>query len=155
MTGLASNRVDADTRLRAALASGAAAERFERMAAGLGGPSDLLENFDKYLPRAPVQRAVLAQDAGFVSKVDVRGLGNAIVELGGGRKLVNQVLDLSVGLTNVAGKGQAVQAGQELAIVHARDEADAERVAMLVRNAFVIASEAPAPTALYRWYEGK
>jgi len=72
----------------------------------------------------------------------VRGLGNAIVELGGGRKRNDQVLDVAVGLTGIAGKGQPVKAGQELAIVHARDEADAERVAALVRKAFVIGSEA-------------
>ena len=36
-----------------ALASGAAAERFARMCAALGGPADLLDDPDRHLPRAP------------------------------------------------------------------------------------------------------
>src|SRR5207342_823291 len=114
MTGLAGNRHDADTQLRGALASGAAAERFERMVAGLGGPCDLLEKFDDYLPRAPVQREVGAEADGFIAAMDVRGLGNAIVELGGGRKRNDQTLDLAVGLSGIAPKGRPVRAGQTL-----------------------------------------
>ena len=48
--------LDADP--AAALHSGAAAERFAAMVAGLGGPADLLERPDAHLPVAPVTLAV-------------------------------------------------------------------------------------------------
>jgi len=152
MGGIARDLAEADAKLRAALSSGAAAERFGRMVAALGGPRDFLERADAYLPRAPVRMAVPADADGYVVGVDVRGLGNAIVELGGGRKVVDQVLDLSVGLSGIVGRGARVHKGQPLAIVHARDEADAGRVAAFVRRSFEIGTQAPVAAPLYQWY---
>ena len=153
MGGLARDRADARQRLRAALDSGAAAERFGRMVAGLGGPADFIERSEAYLPKAPVQRAVLAESAGFVAAMDVRGLGNAVVELGGGRKVPGQSLDLSVGLSGVVDLGRRVERGDTLAVVHARSDAEAEEAGARVRQALAIA-DAPGPTLpLYRWYE--
>jgi thymidine phosphorylase len=152
MCGVARDAADANARLEAALASGSAAEKFARMVAMLGGPADLLERPGRYLGAAPVTRAVNAESAGWVGAQDVRDLGNCIVELGGGRKVTDQALDLSVGLSQVLGRGQRVEAGQPLAIVHARTEDDASRVAKRVRRAFVITPEAPPAVALYQWY---
>ncbi|MEB5494767.1 thymidine phosphorylase, partial [Burkholderia pseudomallei] len=52
MGGLAADAHDARRRLRAVLESGAAAERFARMVAALGGPADLVERPERHLPRA-------------------------------------------------------------------------------------------------------
>ncbi len=49
------------SRLEDALASGRAAERFARMVAALGGPSDLLDRPEAHLPAAPVRRRVEAR----------------------------------------------------------------------------------------------
>ena len=73
-------------RLEAALDSGAAAERFARMVAALGGPSDLIEDPDRHLPAAAVVRPALPQVPGVIGAMDLRRIGLAIVELGGGRR---------------------------------------------------------------------
>lgn len=121
-----------------ALTSGAAAERFARMIEGLGGPGDLLERPDAYLPAAPVIRAVLPDEPGHVSTVDLRMLGIAIVRLGGGRTRPDMRVDHAVGLDEVAGIGEAVGAGRPLAIVHARTEAAARQAEHELRAAFRI-----------------
>ncbi|HEY8328973.1 MAG TPA: thymidine phosphorylase, partial [Rhodanobacter sp.] len=120
MGGLARDRGEADRRVRTALDSGAAAERFARMVSALGGPADLLERPDAHLAVAPIQRAVLASESGHVAAVNVRALGQVVVDLGGGRTQPEQALDHAVGLAEVIGRGDAVDAGQPLAIVHAR-----------------------------------
>ncbi|MFA6985400.1 MAG: thymidine phosphorylase [Arenimonas sp.] len=150
--GLASDAADAEARLRVALSSGAAAERFARMVAALGGPKDLLERPEAHLPRAPVQRAVLAVRGGHVTALDVRALGMAVVQLGGGRIVPEQTLDHAVGLTAVAGRGESIETGQHLAIVHARSESDAELAAAVVRAAFRIEDSAPAAQPLLQWH---
>jgi len=150
--GLAGNADDADARLRVALSSGAAAERFARMVAALGGPKDLLERPEAHLPRAPVQRAVLAAHGGHVAALDVRALGMVVVQLGGGRIVPEQTLDHAVGLTAVAGRGERIERGQPLAIVHARREADADVAEAVVRTAFRIADTAPQAESLLRWH---
>jgi thymidine phosphorylase len=151
--GLAADGVEADRRLRHALDSGAAAERFARMVAALGGPIDLLERPDAHLAQAPVQLAALAADGGYLSALDVRALGQVAVELGGGRKLPGQPIDHSVGLASVLGRGSRVEAGQPLAIVHARSEADAQRAVDSVRQAMVVADAAPTPVPLMHWHD--
>jgi thymidine phosphorylase len=118
-----------------ALASGAATERFERMVAALGGPADLVEHADRRLPSAPVHRAVTAARPGIVRAVDARALGLAVVQLGGGRRRAEDSIDPAVGLADVVGVGEPVDAGRPLAIVHARSATDAEEAATRVRLA--------------------
>jgi thymidine phosphorylase len=130
-----------------ALASGAAAERFARMAAALGGPADLLDDPARHLPAAPELLAIHPGATGPVTRIDVREVGVAVLELGGGRRREDQPVDHAVGLTDVAGLGEEVgPGGRPLAIVHARDRAAAERAGARLRAAFSVGGEArPGP----------
>ena len=121
--------VDADP--ETALASGAAAERFARMVAALGGPADLLDAPERHLADAPVRREVTG-GAGVVTRVDVRALGLVVMELGGGRRRETDDIDPAVGLTGVAGLGEDAA---RLAVVHARDEQSAAAAEDAVRAA--------------------
>jgi thymidine phosphorylase len=124
-----------------ALASGAAAEMFAAMATALGGPADLLESPQRHLPQAPVIGAVSPADAGYVSAIDVRAVGVAIVALGGGRARETDPVDHAVGLTEVAALGEAVAPGNDsrpLAILHARDQASFEQAAAALRAAVTV-----------------
>lgn len=136
-----------DGRRRAgeALASGRAAERFGRMVALLGGPADLLERPDAHLPRAPVVRPLAATAGGFVTAIDARALGLAIIRLGGGRRRAEDAVDPAVGLADVLEVGAPVQPGSPLALVHARDKSSADAVAAELRNAFQIGPNRPTP----------
>jgi thymidine phosphorylase len=121
------------------LESGAAAECFSAMVVGLGGPAELIEAPSRHLPSAPVTRAIEPSEAGAVSAIDVRAVGIAVVNLGGGRAREDDVVDHSVGLTEVAALGERVEpGGRPLALVHARDEDSARRAADAVRAAYVV-----------------
>lgn len=152
MGGLATDEVKARGKLNQALDSGAAAERFERMVAGLGGTHSLFANIDTWLPQAPVQQTIFASRSGFVGQIDVRALGQIVVALGGGRSQPGQAIDHAVGLSAVLGRGVAVAAGQPLAIVHARTRAMAESAADSVLCAFRIDDEPPTTNPLLRWH---
>jgi thymidine phosphorylase len=132
-----------------ALDSGAAAERFAAMVAELGGPSDLLEAPDRYLPTAAMRVEVFPASTGIAERVDVRGVGLAVVALGGGRVRESDPVDHSVGLTDVAAPGERLGPGERpLAVVHAASSDAAERCADALRAAYVVgeaAREAPPP----------
>jgi len=141
--GLAGDRSKAAALVERALASGAAAEHFARMVATLGGPEDLLERPDRYLPRAPVERPVLPERPGVVARVDARSLGLAVVGLGGGRRRADDIIDQAVGLSHVCGIGERVSADRPLAVIHARSLSDAESAASAVRSAVSVEHDAP------------
>ncbi|WP_280547346.1 MULTISPECIES: thymidine phosphorylase [unclassified Halomonas] len=145
---LADSRDAAMARLDEALASGAAAERFSRMVAGLGGPSDLLERPDHHLPEAPVTRAVHAEHPGRVQAMDTRALGLAVVALGGGRRAPGEAIDPAVGLSHIASLGETVDAERPLALVHAASAADADRAAQQLREAIQIGDAPATPPSL-------
>ena len=129
-----------------ALASGAAAERFARMVARLGGPPDVLR--DPRLPTAPLQRDVPAPRDGFVGAIDVRALGLAVVALGGGRSRPGVAIDPRVGLSEVLAPGAAVRAGEALARVHAASAGDADAAVREVRAAMPVVDTGPAAVPL-------
>ncbi|WP_321852644.1 thymidine phosphorylase [Burkholderia diffusa] len=150
--GLARNVALARTMLQQALDSGAAAERFARMVATLGGPVDLIEAPARHLARADVIVPVPSAASGVVQRVDCRALGLAVVALGGGRTRTEDAIDYRVGLTALAEIGQRVEAGQPLGYVHARDDAAAARAVDEVRQSYVLdeaGETGEAPPTIY------
>ena len=148
--GLADSLEHARARLQAALDGGAAAERFARMVSALGGPADLLERPDAYLEAAPVFQPVAAQRSGFVQRCDCRSLGLTVLGLGGGRSRPTDTIDFAVGLSELVQIGDQVEAGQPLAMVHARTAAAAAQAARELQSAYQIGDTAPpAGTAVY------
>ena len=157
LSGLAKNVEAATAVLERALNSGTAAEKFERMVAGLGGPKDFMARAHAALPHAPVLVDATPETTGFVVEVDVRAIGLAVVELGGGRSRASDSIDPAVGLTGLAGIGAEVGPDAPLARVHARTPGDAEKAALRLRAAYrigvapaergdpVIARIAPSP----------
>jgi thymidine phosphorylase len=140
--GISDDRASARERCEEAISSGRAVEVFARMVSMLGGPSDFVENADTYLPQASVIRPVYAE--GFVSGVNGRAVGNAIIELGGGRREVGERLDLSVGFSEVAAVGTELNKDNPLAVIHAASDDDAKRAEKNLRAAFSLSAEAPA-----------
>ncbi len=149
---LARDHAAAEGMVARALDSGAAAERFARMVAALGGPGDLLEHPKRYLAPAPVQCAVPPARNGTITAIDARALGLLLVELGGGRRRADDTIDGAVGLTGVRGVGDAVSGEQPLAVIHARTAAAAEAGAAALRRAVTVGETAatPAPPVLRR-----
>src|SRR6478735_1229703 len=72
---LSADEDSARAKVEEVLASGAAAERFGAMVAGLGGPADFMEN--PALPEASVTRPVAPERPGYVASVDTRGDASA------------------------------------------------------------------------------
>jgi thymidine phosphorylase len=144
---LAGSLAEAREKLEAAIISGRAAERFAMMVAALGGPPGLMDNPRAFLAQAPLTRPVVAARTGFVTGVNTRALGLAVVALGGGRTRADQTIDAAVGLTALKGIGEEVRAGEAICIVHARDEAGHAQAEDMLRKAWRIGDTAPPAQA--------
>jgi thymidine phosphorylase len=148
MGKLAGSPAEGEQRAGRALTSGAAAERFARMVAGLGGPANVLARRGAHLPVAAVQRDLKAVRGGVLAGIDTRALGLAVIALGGGRRRASDSIDPRVGLSQVMPLASRVQAGQPLLRVHAASAADAEAALAMLRPALDIADhlrEPPGP----------
>jgi thymidine phosphorylase len=142
--GLAENRDRGQAMVREALDSGCAAEKFAAMVHGQGGPARLLEDADSLLPSARVVRPVPAPGSGYVTRVDTRAIGLAVVQLGGGRQRAGDSIDHAVGLSALIPVGQAIGPDAPLAIVHAQNQEAWEQAADAVRSAVTVGADRPA-----------
>ena len=126
-----------------ATASGAAFAAYEAWIRAQGGDPDL-----DVLPRAPFVTQVTATRAGFVSSLGAIRIGNAALHLGAGRQTKADTIDHAVGVVCLRKRGDAVEAGEPLAEIHARDEASVERAAADVLAAYELADDAPEQTPI-------
>ena len=138
-------RSDALAAVTRALDTGSALEHFSRMVALLGGPADFVANMDQHLIPAPIVRDIFAPHAGTVTAIDTRGVGMAVVAMGGGRRLPTDTIDFAVGFDQLVGRGQEVDVHTPLARVHLRDEDAAADVTNRLLAAYTI-SDGAAPT---------
>lgn len=122
LSGVADNLNDAKDKASAALNQGRAAQVFARMVAGLGGPTDLLEKPQHYLPQAPIVKPILASRSGYVCAMDVRAIGLSLVTLKAGRSKADDAIDYAVGLSGMAQIGDYIEQGQPLAVAHVRND---------------------------------
>ena len=140
-SGLAQDQDQPKVSLEASLASGEAISRFDQMVAALGGPTDFSQNTNNHLPAASIVRDVCSLQAGFVSAIDTRAIGLAVVQLGGGRTHPDDEIDLSVGLDRIVRLDDSLEVGEPICRVHAANEAAAENVKDIITQAVVIDEE--------------
>ncbi|WP_272698838.1 thymidine phosphorylase [Desulfovibrio sp. Fe33] len=150
MEGAARDMDDAARKMEEALASGAAAERFGRMVSGLGGPADFVERADDHLDIAPVELPVPAGTEGFITAMDCRAVGMALVGMGGGRTRADQSIDHGVGMSGFARIGAPVTPETPLCVVHARTEEQARTAADSIRAAVAVGERRPEERPVIR-----
>ncbi|PXA99858.1 thymidine phosphorylase [Nostoc sp. 3335mG] len=144
MTGVAEDATWARKLVEDALASGKATEQFSKMVSVLGGPVDFVERMDEHLAPAPIVRDVFANGEGTVSGIDTRGVGMAVVALGGGRANPSDTIDHRVGFDRLLGLGAKVGRQTPVARIHAIDEASAADAEARLRAAYRLGESAPA-----------
>ena len=141
--GLAADAEAGGAKIAEVLESGHAAEIFGEMVAALGGPIDFVERWPDRLPSAPVVIEVSPEDAGVVSAIDTRAVGEVVVALGGGRRRDGDRVNPSVGLSEIAALGEGVGPDLPFARVHAAPLDEAEAAAVALRRAFTVGEGAP------------
>ena len=132
-------------RAEAAVASGAAVEAYERWIRAQGG-----DPAEAVLPVAPIVRPVPSPAAGTVATIAATGIGRAAMRLGAGRARKTDAIDHATGIVCLAKVGDAVDAGEPLAEVHAREESNAEAAVTEVAACYrlVDGSVPPPPLVL-------
>ena len=132
--------VDADP--AAALADGRALRKFREMVEGQGGDPDAP------LPRPAVSQTMAAPQAGWLDRLDARGVGVAAWRLGAGRARKEDPVDPAAGVRCLVKPGDQVERGQPLAELHGNDPGRMTGAMRLLEESIGIGPEPPAPRPL-------
>ncbi|HVK90069.1 MAG TPA: thymidine phosphorylase, partial [Mycoplana sp.] len=143
--GIEPDVATAYARAERALSDGRAAEAFSRMVFLLGGPGNLVDEPGSTLVKAPIILPVTLDEAGYLTACNTRGIGMAMIELGGGRTRPDQAIDHRVGFDRLRPLGSWIEKGEEIGRVHARTLDEALAGVMRLRSLYTIADAAPEP----------
>jgi pyrimidine-nucleoside phosphorylase len=138
LVGAATKPAEARRRLEESISSGRALEKLAQVIEAQGGNPAVLDD-PSILPQAAEVEVFRAPRDGVVAQVEPRRIGRAILELGGGRRTIEDEIDPSVGFVIPAKPGDRVRTGEPLASVFARDPKGAEIGLEALREAIVIA----------------
>jgi pyrimidine-nucleoside phosphorylase len=140
LAGAANSAGDARRALEQSVSSGRALQKLVQIIECQGGDGRVVEHPDR-LPQAAEVEVYRAERAGQVVRVEPRRIGRAILELGGGRQTIDDVIDAAVGFVIPVKPGDRVKKGEPLASVFARDRNGIEVGLQAMRESIVIGEQ--------------
>ena len=124
-----------------AINSGKAFLKFCEWIEAQGGDASVAENTDLFKKTA-LQKNVFASKDGYIAHMDAEKIGSICVDLGGGRKKKDDVIDHSAGIILIKKTGDSVKKGDVIAVLHTNDEKSLDSAIIDFERAVTI-EEAP------------
>jgi pyrimidine-nucleoside phosphorylase len=122
------------------IADGSAFEKFRVLVEAQGGDVSYVDDPSKF-PPAEIIEEVLSPQAGFLSQIQARSVGEAAVVLGAGRARKSDPVDHAVGFLIHHKVGDYVEKGDPLFTIHANDGQKLEEVREVVLTAHRFSDE--------------
>ena len=129
------------------LASGEALEKMKQIIEAQGGNPRVADDYS-LLPQAHYTMNLLAKQSGYVHEVHALKVGVAAMELGAGRKSIEDKINPAVGITNLAKIGENITVGEPLCQLHYDSESEKAEALKLLQDAFTISADKPEPAPL-------
>ena len=128
--------------------SGKALDTFAKLVAAQGGDKSYVYNPSKFVLGKNIVE-VLANNEGYVSKIDALAIGNAAMLLGAGRKKIGDSIDHSVGIVLNKKVSDFVKPGDVLATIYANKSNVCEEEKMIL-DAYSITNEKITPKLILK-----
>jgi thymidine phosphorylase len=142
---LAGEALGDESKAEAALTSGAAYEAAKNWLTAQGAPAAMFEDPDQVLPKAGFTQKLFVHETGWVESFDAGKIGQIVVDMGGGRQHKGDTIDLGVGVEIEVEIGEELTENELIAVIHARNQAEAEAAATALREALIISKTPTAP----------
>lgn len=144
IAGIAKNRQQARRLLLRALVTGKALKKFQETIQAQGGNPDVVDK-PELLPLARYKRDVLAEGSGFIRAIDAKQVGILGLEIGLGRKKLDDRVDPGAGFVFLKKVGDRVNKGDVLAEVYASENDKAEMAAARLTRCFAYSDRQVKP----------
>lgn len=140
----------AKRKVQSVLESGQALEKFRENIICQNGDAKVCDEPESLLDEKLFTFKINANESGYVSEIDTLAVGNAIVEIGGGRTRAEDAIDTAVGFACEKKIGEQITDNETLGILYSRDENQAHQISEKLRNAYKISGEKPQNLELIR-----
>lgn len=147
LAGAAADATEGRRQLEELLAKGQGLLKLKEFISAQGGEAAVVDNPD-LLPQAEQKLLVTAPGSGYISKVQARQVGEAAMLLGAGRLSKDSPIDLAVGIELKKRRGDYLEAGEPLAILHGNDPARLAMAREKFLAAYTLAETPPQPQPL-------
>jgi len=140
VSGGATEMKEARSMAELALVDGSALAKFIQMVDAQGGNTIEVEQLD-LLPQASIEYSIFAEKDSYIQELDALAVGQAVLELGGGRRRKDDAIDHAVGVVTHVKIGDKVTPETPVFSIHANDETSLNEAKKRLANAAVYSDE--------------
>ena len=124
------------------VSDGSAFEKLKQITELQGGDPAVLDHPENY-PKAKFSKTLTAEKPGFLSEIDTMALGFAGIQLGAGRRVINDSIDYSSGMYIHSRIGDSLSRGDELLTLYSNNEKALDKCFATSLDLFTISESKP------------
>lgn len=129
-------------KVKRVIADGSALEKLKLMVERQGGDGSYIENPDQF-EKAIYQNEIIANNSGYIGKMNTEECGKAAVLLGAGREVKDDPIDMTAGIQFNKKTGDAVKQGDIVAIAYSSSKEKLQKGVQKISNIYDIVDKRP------------
>ena len=129
-------------KVKRVIADGSALEKLKRMVERQGGDGSYIENPDQF-EKAIYQHEIIANNSGYIGKMNTEECGKAAVLLGAGREVKDDPIDMTAGIQFNKKTGDAVKQGDIVAIAYSSSKEKLQQGVQKISDIYDIVDKIP------------
>jgi pyrimidine-nucleoside phosphorylase len=129
-------------KVKRVIADGSALEKLKLMVERQGGDGSYIENPDQF-EKAIYQHEIIANNSGYIGKMNTEECGKAAVLLGAGREVKDDPIDMTAGIKFNKKTGDAVKQGDIVAIAYSSSKEKLQQGVQKISDIYDIVDKRP------------
>ena len=129
-------------KVKRVIADGSALEKLKLMVERQGGDGSYIENPDQF-EKAIYQHEIIANNSGYIGKMNTEECGKAVVLLGAGREVKDDPIDMTAGIQFNKKTGDAVKQGDIVAIAYSSSKEKLQQKKKKISDIYDIVDKRP------------
>ena len=129
-------------KVKRVIADGSALEKLKLMVERQGGDGSYIENPDQF-EKAIYQHEIIANNSGYIGKMNTEECGKAAVLLGAGREVKDDPIDMTAGIQFNKKTGDAVKQGDIVAIAYSSSKEKLQKGVQKISDIYDIVDKRP------------
>ncbi len=129
-------------KIKRVIADGSALEKLKLMVERQGGDGSYIENPDQF-EKAIYQHEIIANNSGYIGKMNTEECGKAAVLLGAGREVKDDPIDMTAGIQFNKKTGDAVKQGDIVAIAYSSSKEKLQQGVQKISDIYDIVDKRP------------